>query len=936
MGKKSKIIKTKNKEKDGTNPNPRNIARNFDEIGPICKSHDNIFCQFFPLLLLLSNQASRNTTNNDDLVLNPKDYISQLPNDVLYHIISKLPFEFAVQTARLSTQWKDLWQKALLAMVEDTSLEDIDITLINFLEQVSEFNRPGFKFNFGEGRFLLVAITPNNKLVFDFSSAEEEELSRPFDLLLPLNLLHPYRIEKQPSAELIEVKSLHLKSLSPLACKAVLSLLSEKKLPFLQSLIIEKCNGLQSLNINKAFGLSTLIVLDCPRLEVISLFQTFYFKSLRYRGRSLLYYGDVVPEDLMLDFRDCLGYNYDKADRVRLNSFLYTIRGCSSLTICRWLFQSIYRRLSSLTVSFTRGHFGSLKELWWIDCSMEAENVDALVCFLRECYDLERLYVTIDPTCYKMTNTCKLVPMNWPWSEKLGRLKLVKLVKLEGFPNEKEEIIFAKRYGYGDSTSPKVEHKNPNSFKGNYRNFHEIRHVCKSHDNEFCQFIPLLLLLSNQASKNTTRNDLKLKLKLDRKDYISGLPNDIVYHIISKLPFEVAVQTARLSTQWKDVWQKALLAMVEDPSLEDIDITLTNFIEQLSESNRPRQNWGFKFNFGGGGFFLVAITSNNTLVFDFSSIGEQELSKPFDLLLSLNLPKRSKPFDLLFSLNLQPPEHIKVKSLHLKSVNSLVCEALSSFLSKKKLSFLKSLTIEKCNELQSLEINKAVGLTTLMVLDCPKLEFLKMPCLFLYGVVRDAMLDFRQGVGYNHNEIFNSLRSITCMSIYNDDYWVYSSSRDNICDVREFWWIDSSIEENQVKFLLRFLKVCPHLERLYVTIDPNCYPNSCKLTKNFTRITSSWRPFMNEGKCSRATKLSHLKLVKLEGFPNEEVEIKFVRKLIPLFEGTPEIIAKSLNGTCLRQFVKVAWPEKNGKNRYGFKVLKHNAFPDHSHMNFLL
>ncbi|OMO73676.1 hypothetical protein COLO4_26933 [Corchorus olitorius] len=328
--------------------------------------------------------------HNVNLELDPKDYISRLPNCILYHIISKLPLEFAVQTSCLSTLWKDVWQKALLVMVEDPSIEDIDITLTNFVEQLPEFNRPtqnrGFKFNFGRGRFLLVAIASNNRLVFDFSSAEEQELARPFDLLLPLNY-------KRPSRELIEVKSLHLKSVSPLACKAVSSLLSKKKLPFLKSLTIEKCKGLQSLEIKTneeaAYGLLTLIVLDCPKLELITLLKKRdNFKSFRYRGRSVIYHG-AHPEDLMLDFRQGLGYKYKQGKDIddHLVSFLDTIQQCRSLTICGWFFQ-------------------------------------------------------IDPSCYKLTKTWKLISRD---STSRQILKHLKLVKLEGFPNEKVEIMLVRR-----------------------------------------------------------------------------------------------------------------------------------------------------------------------------------------------------------------------------------------------------------------------------------------------------------------------------------------------------------------------------------------------------------------------------------------------------------------------------------------------------------
>ncbi|OMO73675.1 hypothetical protein COLO4_26932 [Corchorus olitorius] len=464
MGKKSRIIKKEEDiENDGTKLDPRKR-------------------ELAPKRVYIGN-----------LELDSKDYISRLPNDILYHIISKLPFEFAVQTTCLSTKWKDVWQKALLAMVEDASLEDVDITITNFLEQLPEFNKPrqdwGFKFNFGRGRLirgtsLLVAITSNNTLVFDFSSLGKQKLSKRFDLLLPLNQQNPldlllrldvqnpldwlvplndqnlyYLYNKQLSPELIEVKSLHLKSMSSLACEAVSSLLSEKKLPFLESLTIEKCNGLRSLEINEAYGLLTLVVLDCPKLEFIILLQTGRdFKSFRYRGKSVFYQG-AQPEDLMLDFRQGLSYNYDKGMKNKLsvlgliNFDHFNIVPLTILSTFFFNLQSIYRMFHSLPVLF-KGRFCFLRELWWIDSSMEEDNVDVLLCFLTECYHLERLYVTIDPTCYKLTNTCKLVPRR-------GILSDLKLVKLEGFPNEKGEIAFVRRLIPLFEETPKIIAKSP-------------------------------------------------------------------------------------------------------------------------------------------------------------------------------------------------------------------------------------------------------------------------------------------------------------------------------------------------------------------------------------------------------------------------------------------------------------------------------------------
>ncbi|MBA0837684.1 hypothetical protein Goarm_009821 [Gossypium armourianum] len=140
---------------------------------------------------------------------------------------------------------------------------------------------------------------------------------------------------------------------------------------------------------------------------------------------------------LNLERNDCECANKNKC----FDSILRTINGFRSLTICRWFFEtSMCKKLpfSSRDPLFC---LRKLKELWWIDCSMERESINALLCFLKLCPNLERLYITIDPKCYDMPSTAKfstlvIVP---------GKLNDLKTVKLEGFADEEKEIFMARR-----------------------------------------------------------------------------------------------------------------------------------------------------------------------------------------------------------------------------------------------------------------------------------------------------------------------------------------------------------------------------------------------------------------------------------------------------------------------------------------------------------
>ncbi|XP_022744313.1 F-box protein At2g39490-like [Durio zibethinus] len=392
------------------------------------------------------------------------DIISSMDDDILCHIISFLPFKTAVQTSFLSTRWKDLWKRNF--PVRKGTIDDTFIAISSFLHGFSDQSQQprsnfGFQFNFGKGSFLSAAGEPNKALHLDFSNVKHEFPWR-FDWLLEINdpsynhwynfLLSDFDIHThRPSPFIFKVKTLHLVSVSYLSSEAISSMMSNFE--FLESLAIEKCNGLRSLRIKAGNPrLKKLTILDCQQLESIHLKCYINLQSLRYRGKLLSFecddrgsfwfghwYNAFYLKDAMLDLRQ--GPGYSNISSCGFKSIFNRIKRVESLTLCRWIFEALICPMLPFSHFLWGFQLVQLKELWWIDYSKERYNSNALISFLKLSPRLRRLYITVDPKSYNRTNTTEYsVEAAW-----LPRLEDLRVVKLEGFPNEKEEIILAKR-----------------------------------------------------------------------------------------------------------------------------------------------------------------------------------------------------------------------------------------------------------------------------------------------------------------------------------------------------------------------------------------------------------------------------------------------------------------------------------------------------------
>lgn len=129
--------------------------------------------------------------------------------------------------------------------------------------------------------------------------------------------------------------------------------------------------------------------------------------------------------------------------------------------------------------------------------------------------------------------------------------------------------------------------------------------------------------------------------------------------------------------------------------------------------------------------------------------------------------------------------------------------------------------------------------------------------------------------------------------------------------LKELWWIDYSEGGYNADALMAFLKLCPALERLFVTVHffhfifaclgvcqfVVIFLLPCFFLANYVQIDpKSYRePSTNtcSKKATRHTELGHLKVVKMEGFLNQEDEITLVKHIRELVRVEPLVIAAS-------------------------------------------
>ncbi|XP_059667780.1 F-box protein At5g03100-like [Cornus florida] len=379
------------------------------------------------------------------------DFISNLPREIQQQIFSFITLKEAVRTSILSTAWKSLWTPFEINLGSDSNqrtnheaCEKLTQAMAIFLRS---WNGPElWKFS------LSIPERKNDDLIFSAIKGAEKEVHLDFsgrkqmisNFSLILETIFPTTLNQPIDTSMFSsLRTLHLRSLNHLAKNLVSTFFSNCQL--LESLKLEKCNGLQSIDIKSNRCLQSFIIVDCPDMVCVTLSAS-NLKSFWYRGVLPQIHLENTPQliDVILDLGEGLGLNeFDCEDVLNL---LASIKDTKFLTISGWLLEW----LCAAGVIYVKLEFkfNKLTQLCWIGSSMDRTKRNSLACFLKISPFLEKLLVNVDKGCISIP--CPFFHQYWHephlWmdcetSSNASQLKQLKIVKLTGFTSEDDQLL---------------------------------------------------------------------------------------------------------------------------------------------------------------------------------------------------------------------------------------------------------------------------------------------------------------------------------------------------------------------------------------------------------------------------------------------------------------------------------------------------------------
>ncbi|OMO97126.1 hypothetical protein COLO4_14871 [Corchorus olitorius] len=368
-----------------------------------------------------------------------RDFISNLPLDILKKILSLLPLEEAVRTTAFSSSWRTLLQPDLVTchgLEAETELKQI-IALLSKSYDCHQIWK------------LLCSSHQDEEVIALATKGVEQELHLEFPKEKLGFLNFHLKLKPTSPVSFSTLKILRIKSITSLGKNLISALFSSSK--FLEILELENCSGLLSLEIEANENLQSLKLLNCPDLVNI----TVSGKNLR-----TFWYQGVLPNHIQL--QNCLelvevkfdlrnGFRVGEFDCEDVINFLISLKEIEILTISSWLLECLCQ--GGVIFSMLGFKFNKLKELSWnLDSNMNKTKRDSLACFLNICPSLKKLLIKIDPGLNSVE--CPFFYQYWHdfhlWMDdetvksSTYKLEWLKIVEFSGYKSEEDEFLLIK------------------------------------------------------------------------------------------------------------------------------------------------------------------------------------------------------------------------------------------------------------------------------------------------------------------------------------------------------------------------------------------------------------------------------------------------------------------------------------------------------------
>ncbi|KAL1217771.1 F-box protein [Cardamine amara subsp. amara] len=363
------------------------------------------------------------------------DFLSSLPLELLLYIISFLPFESARLIPFVSTLFRSVWNQALLVAHSHNISHAVSRFINNFDEHNPSKNIRKMKLHVDKSNFVSTILAPHSVMhmsfFFFFSGGSKEEES--FCWRLEINDQNQRRVDSSGFL----VKTLCLDSVNSLTHEVVSSMVLDFSL--LENLKICGCKELTSLTIDSPNKLLHLSISGCPKLKYLDI-RSFKLKTLHYKGSLPLMkiHEHFNLTNAIFDVRQGPNYFNNTLD---MGPLLLIIKNSQSLTLCRWMFEEVIK--PSISSSWTSFQFYKLQELRWIDNSMNQENINFLISFLKLCPSIESLFITVDLNTYSSKEKVSIAYDASKYARVLRNLKLVKLEGSNYNEDDKNKLILA-------------------------------------------------------------------------------------------------------------------------------------------------------------------------------------------------------------------------------------------------------------------------------------------------------------------------------------------------------------------------------------------------------------------------------------------------------------------------------------------------------------